>query len=396
MEYVQKFLENIKANQKSKEINNNINYEIEIPADIEEKTYRFRIIDDLDNNEKSYTSIIKKLDKILKDINQLMDEKEFKDIRIIRGIVNAITKLIEKYKRLEKSEENKNKVVNEIKEICNKYEADNKNTSEMQENILTEYKQKIIEVKNKIISKIKNDKCEKRRFLAEFKDILIKGESNIIGEYNFLKRAKCVKIDKKEIINILSYPLSRISKSEQLEKMDEDDLKERIKRGLKESTLSCEENYNKAITDYINKEILKEEAVIIYKEKEISSGNSQGKNALIYLDVLADDKAKQMYIVDQPGDDISHTKLKDKVIDVFRRMAINKQILFVTHKPELVVNLDVDNVIIIKENEKDGKINIINGALEYEKDNINILKDVADILDGGEETIRKRWKRYDK
>lgn len=105
-----------------------------------------------------------------------------------------------------------------------------------------------------------------------------------------------------------------------------------------------------------------------------------------------------MYIVDQPGDDISHSNLNNNVIDIFRRMAINKQVLFVTHKPELVVNLDVDNAIILKEDEKSGEIEITNGALEYEneEENINILKDVANILDGGEETIRKRWKRYDK
>ena len=50
------------------------------------------------------------------------------------------------------------------------------------------------------------------------------------------------------------------------------------------------------------------------------------------------------------------------------------------------------------EDEKSGEIEITNGALEYEneEENINILKDVANILDGGEETIRKRWKRYDK
>ena len=77
-------------------------------------------------------------------------------------------------------------------------------------------------------------------------------------------------------------------------------------------------------------------------------------------------------------------------------MSDNKQVLFITHKPELVVNLDVDNVIILKQ--VDDSIEVNSGALEYENDekNINILKDVAEILDGGEEIIRKRWKRYDK
>ena len=111
---------------------------------------------------------------------------------------------------------------------------------------------------------------------------------------------------------------------------------------------------------------------------------------------MSDENSKKLYIVDQPGDDISHTKLNSDVIDILRRMSSKKQVLFITHKPELVVNLDVDNVIIVKES-KSG-IEVVNGALEYEDKtkNINILKEVADILDGGEETIRKRWKRYDK
>ena len=113
--------------------------------------------------------------------------------------------------------------------------------------------------------------------------------------------------------------------------------------------------------------------------------------------MLADEKTNKLYIVDQPDDDISHLKLNSDVINIMRRMGDSKQVLFITHKPELVVNLDVDNVIILKQDDND-KIVINSGALEYENSDkkINILKDVAEILDGGEEIIRKRWKRYDK
>ena len=57
-------------------------------------------------------------------------------------------------------------------------------------------------------------------------------------------------------------------------------------------------------------------------------------------------------------------------------------------------NLDADNVIYLhKEN---GSICIDYGALEYKDDTTDILRDVAQTLDGGVKTIRKRWKRYDK
>ena len=365
-------MERVKNNQKIKEVNNELDYELQIPCEIEEKTYRFRIIDDLESNERDYTIVLKQLKNILKAIDKLLDIPQFNDKRILKGIKNKIEILINKYSNLEEIEEKRIHIINNIKEIANIFEEENTKLSETQENILTAYKQNIIECKNKILNKIK---------------------SEVISD-NFLKRAKYTKIDKKKMIDILAFPLSHITRLEQLKKLDEDDIKAKIKRSYKDASLNFEENYLKVIYEYINEEILKQEAVILYKDKPISSGNSQGKNALIYLDVLADDKSKKMYIVDQPGDDISHTKLSNEVIEIFRRMAINKQILFVTHKPELVVNLDVDNVIILKE--KNEEISIISGALEYESKNINILKDVADILDGGEEIIRKRWKRYDK
>ena len=71
-----------------------------------------------------------------------------------------------------------------------------------------------------------------------------------------------------------------------------------------------------------------------------------------------------------------------------------KQIIFITHNPQLVVNLDVDNVIILEQDEK-SNIDIKYGALEYEGDE-KILDKVAEMLDGGKEVLRKRWRRYGK
>jgi hypothetical protein len=42
------------------------------------------------------------------------------------------------------------------------------------------------------------------------------------------------------------------------------------------------------------------------------------------------------------------------------------------------------------------KIEIVNGALEYKDSEVDIIQSVAEILEGGIDSIRKRWKRYDK
>ena len=69
--------------------------------------------------------------------------------------------------------------------------------------------------------------------------------------------------------------------------------------------------------------------------------------------------------------------------------------MLVTHNPQFLINLDVDNVIYLYRNSS-GDLDIKYGALEYEDNNTNILKIIADNIDGGIETINRRWKRYDK
>lgn len=204
------------------------------------------------------------------------------------------------------------------------------------------------------------------------------------------------KITKSDVSKILTFPFPNLSSVERLEKFNKSDFESKLKKSLKNTGDDFETVYKEAVKDYLNKKVLKQETHIYINDQKIPNGNSQGKNALIYLDVMADEKTNKLYIVDQPDDDISHLKLKSDVINIMRRMSDNKQVLFITHKPELVVNLDVDNVIILKQ--VDDSIEVNSGALEYENEekNINILKDVAEILDGGEEIIRKRWKRYDK
>ena len=120
-------------------------------------------------------------------------------------------------------------------------------------------------------------------------------------------------------------------------------------------------------------------------------------NSAIYFDILSTDRREGIYIVDQPEDDISQNGIKSNVLDNFKAMSNNRQIIMITHNPQFVVNLDVDNVICLTKDDKDN-LCLKYGALEYvdkEKD-IDILDTVAKNLDGGIDSIKKRWKRYEK
>lgn len=396
MDYANRVIEKINDNQNTESINTELDYDISIPSEIEDKTYLLRITDNLDLKTYDYKTICLNLNNVITSLQKINKLDGFKDSKIINAIITKLVKLKEKYNEINKEQLYTQNIISKIKSICKKYEEENIEKAQSQENLLVEYKQNIVIAKNKILNKIKDYNKDKYRILESYETIEVNKESNPEGKYNFITQTVCDKITKGEIIKILTFPFSNLSSIERLESFNKNDFENKLKKSLKTTGEDFESIYKDAVKDYLKKKILKQETCIYLNDKKIQNGNSQGKNALIYLDVIADEKTNKLYIVDQPDDDISHLKLKSDVINIMRRMSDNKQVLFITHKPELVVNLDVDNVIILKQ--IDDKIIVNSGALEYEnkEKNINILKDVAEILDGGEETIRKRWKRYDK
>ena len=114
----------------------------------------------------------------------------------------------------------------------------------------------------------------------------------------------------------------------------------------------------------------------------------------MYFDLLAEEDTKTgVYVIDQPEDQISQVAIKEHVLDAFKRMGANRQVLMITHNPLFVVNLDVDNVIVLGRGE-DEKIDVRSGALEYECEDYEILDLVAKTVEGGADVVRKRLKRY--
>lgn len=124
-------------------------------------------------------------------------------------------------------------------------------------------------------------------------------------------------------------------------------------------------------------------------------GNTLGEMSLSYYKYFTQDSDNwNVLIVDQPEDNISNNNISTNLISYFNHIRSEKQLIFVTHNPLLVVNLDADNVIFIKNNK--GVLTTEQGCLEYEDDQTNILEIIANNMDGGKETIEKRLKVYGK
>lgn len=122
---------------------------------------------------------------------------------------------------------------------------------------------------------------------------------------------------------------------------------------------------------------------------------SSGLDAKIYFDLLSYEMQRDgIYIIDQPEDNISQSSIRDYLLDRFKTMGEIRQIIMVSHNPQFIVNLDIDNLIFLSKT--DDTIQIQSGALEYECPEYNILDIVAQNIDGGLDSIKKRWKRYEK
>ncbi len=98
-------------------------------------------------------------------------------------------------------------------------------------------------------------------------------------------------------------------------------------------------------------------------------------------------------IVDQPDENLDNESIYELLTEYFKQAKERRQILLITHNPNLVVNGDSEQVIVATCNRReDGfpHISYSSGSLE----NPDIRTIVCRILEGGSTAFRKREKRY--
>ena len=140
------------------------------------------------------------------------------------------------------------------------------------------------------------------------------------------------------------------------------------------------------------------------------SDMSEGKKAFIILRILLDFNEKQCPIlIDQPEDDLDNRAIYDELVKYIRNKKKERQIILVTHNPNIVVGADAEEVIVANQdgigtaNQSNVKFEYFSGSLENvkEKDDTlpilvgqGIKQHVCDILEGGIEAFGKREDKY--
>ncbi|MDR2231345.1 MAG: gamma-glutamylcyclotransferase [Flavobacteriaceae bacterium] len=151
---------------------------------------------------------------------------------------------------------------------------------------------------------------------------------------------------------------------------------------------------------------------------EVSSNNdtlykmSAGKASFIILKLIIGlSKSDAPILIDQPEDNLDNRSITKELIEYLKSKKQERQIILVTHNPNIVVNADAENIMIAhqygqnaNESIEEFKFDYINGALENSFDFIpeskNILESmgirehIADIVEGGKDAFLTREKKY--
>lgn len=151
---------------------------------------------------------------------------------------------------------------------------------------------------------------------------------------------------------------------------------------------------------------------------EVSSNNdtlykmSTGKASFIILKLIIGlSKSKAPILIDQPEDNLDNRSITKELVEYLKNKKNERQIILVTHNPNIVVNADAENIFVAHQygqnpNEavSEYQFDYINGALENsfskisESQNIlesmGIREHIADIVEGGKEAFKQRELKY--
>ena len=126
-------------------------------------------------------------------------------------------------------------------------------------------------------------------------------------------------------------------------------------------------------------------------EISINEGSPGQKSAAILAFIL--NQGNEPLIIDQPEDDLDNSLIINLIVDNIRKQKLNRQIIIVTHNPNIPVLGDAEGIIMLDRNQKGEvslKFNKATGCIEEKR----IKEGICEIMEGGIEAFEKRENKY--
>lgn len=128
--------------------------------------------------------------------------------------------------------------------------------------------------------------------------------------------------------------------------------------------------------------------IIKYRGKELKH-HSLGQRASALILFVLSQQENDVYIIDQPEDDLDNQTIYEDVIKLIRRLKPKTQFIFATHNANFPVLGDAEQIISCAFS--DDKVQTASGSIDCPK----LQQEIVDILEGGEEAFMQRKRRYE-
>ncbi len=365
--------------------------EFKIDIDKEKPTYYIQI--DQNNLNVENTDIISEritnLKEVLIKLKTELDCGFYNDEQKekLKNAYNSIKELYREILVLFYKKSNINIIKNCIAQECENYTNEiNKNQTSL-DNSISDY----ISKKNNFVNLIID--CIKLHRKEEIDLKKPKTVTNIVDKMSngYIFR----RIAKYHNLQVLDDFLSQmfVSKYKTLEKIEEITSKTEFTQAITGCTKinEIDNKWNENLKKFLDKYKEADQYILEASSKK-REGGTLGEISLTYYKYhLNGQREMDVLFIDQPEDNLSNNHISKELITYLNNLRRTKQIIFVTHNPLLLINLDVDNVL---------KVDLINnelkckyGCLEDEKS--EILDYIANNMDGGKASIERRFKLYE-
>lgn len=118
----------------------------------------------------------------------------------------------------------------------------------------------------------------------------------------------------------------------------------------------------------------------------ITQGSQGQRSAALLAFLLA--FGEEPLVLDQPEDDLDNHLIYDLIVRQIRENKLRRQLIIVTHNPNIVVNGDAELVHVL--DFRGGQCRVVErGALQEKL----VREEVCRVMEGGREAFERRWKR---
>lgn len=331
------------------------------------------------------------VDTVLLDYQKLLSCRiEENERNILKAHIESLQLIRKKYERLIREIEHNNSRIEKVANVIDKISVRHSKSITDAQKKQSAFSDNTVALAQRIVE-IKHQQKSLGKYFPNIEEKQIKPNSNQIHEYEFISKLNIDVINTDYVKNLIQSVL-KSGKSINWETITEQELSEIVLRyDGKEPVLQF---FKRSLLQVVEQDF-KPKHSIIFQGMDKSEELSAGLDAKIYFDILSYETTQDgIYIIDQPEDNVSQPAIKTYLLSCFKNMGENRQVIIVTHNPQFIVNLDIDNLIFIQR--ENGKLQIQSGALEYTCPEYNVLEIVANNIDGGLDSIQKRWKRYEK